>query len=85
MGKYVGDGSSSATFGAGGKNCPDSQATAWDKITEACFAMYGYGIIIGDTSASVHAGFEVCNANFHTGGTSRPVVNPNQLQGPVFV
>lgn len=84
-GKYIDGGFSSSTFGPGPKVCPDEQATAWDNITKACFAIYGLGINIGDTSASVHAGFEVCNLNFHSSGTSRPAVNPLQLKGPVMV
>jgi hypothetical protein len=85
MAKYVGDITSPGSFGPGPKVCPDKQATAWDNITKACFPIFGVGIVIGDTSASVHAGFEVCNYNFHTKGTSRPAVNPLQLKGPVLV
>lgn len=84
-GKYIDGGKSPASFGPGPKVCPDNQATAWDNITKACFAIYGVGIVIGDTSASVHAGFEVCNFNFHSSGTGRPAVNPLQLGGPVVV
>lgn len=82
MGKYVDGGYSPPTFAPGPKNCPDTQATAWDNITKACFPMFGYAIVIGDTNASIQAGFEVCNANFHMDGSSRPVVNPLQLSGP---
>lgn len=84
-GKHVDGGMSPATFGPGPKLCPDKQATAWDNITKTCFPIFGLGIAIGDTDASVHAGFEVCNLNFHSSGTSRPAVNPLQLEGPVLV
>lgn len=84
-GKYVDGGKSPGSFGPGSKKCPDKQATAWDEITKACFAIFGVGIVIGDTSASVQAGFEVCNFNFHSSGTARPAVNPLQLKGPVAV
>ena len=84
-GKYVDGGYSSSTFGPGPKVCPDKQATAWDNITKACFAIYGLGINIGAASASVQAGFEVCNLNFHSSGTSRPAVNPLQLANPIII
>lgn len=82
MGKYMDGGFSGPTFGPGPAACPKSQATAYDVITGACFPIFGYAIIIGDRDASVQAGFEVCNANFHMDGSSRPAVNPLQLPGP---
>lgn len=38
-----------------------------------CWQITGVKVPIGDTSASVHAGFEIVNFNFHTNGTQRSV------------
>ena len=83
MGKYVNGGDSPVTFAPGAAACPSSQATGFDAASGACFKIYGIGVLITPTSASIQAGFEVFNFNVHRDGTQRPVVNPSQLEGMV--
>jgi hypothetical protein len=81
MGLYVNGGYSPPTFGPMEKKCDMGSAYAFDFWTGTCLPVFGLGIVIGDTSASIQGGFEVCNLNFHMDGTQRPVVNPLQLAG----
>ena len=85
MGKYF-SGSGSASAPKGGRGCGDLQSGHInDVIGMGCWKTSGEKVIIADIWMSIHAGFEVCNYNFHTKGTSRPAVNPLQLKGPVLV
>lgn len=85
MGKYIDAGYSPGTFGPGEVVCDNARATAWDAWSEQCFPIFGLGIIIGDTTAPIQAGFEIFNLNVHMDGTQRPVVNPLQLAAPIRV
>ena len=72
MGKYV-SGFSPGTFPYGVDKCGEGKATAYDMNSMACYAIYGVAITINSLRASWHAGFEVCNFNWHMMDT-RPAV-----------
>ena len=76
---------SPATYPIHEPGCAPGQAKAYDWVSEECLRIFGLGITIADLIASVQGGFEVCNFNFHSTGTQRPVVTIAQLEGPVFV
>jgi hypothetical protein len=82
-GTWVDGGSSPYSFPPSAANCGEGKATAWDSIDETCYRIFGVGIVIGDTLASIHGGFEVCNFNFHMSDTRPAVVAVAQLNGPV--
>lgn len=65
--------------------CPPGQATAFDWVSLECLRVFGIGITIAGKTASWQGGCEVCNFNFHSQGTQRPVVTLLQLNAPVYV
>ena len=84
MAKYMADIESSLTFGSGPRHVLQVKLRLGMITQKSCFEMFGLGITIADVVASWHAGFEMCNFNFHTKGTQRPVVTLAQLEGPVM-
>ena len=85
MGKYITAATAGSSFGPGSAQCSGGPAQAFDEIDQACFKVFGTGIVIGDTSASIQGGFEVFNFNIHNDGTQCACVSNVQLEGPVNV
>lgn len=81
MGKYLGSNEiASATIGPlGCAGLPGMYAN--DVVGKGCWAVSGEKVPIGDTYASIHAGFEIINFNFRVDGTSPSVPTQNSLPG----
>lgn len=86
---YLPTGNAPPTFGPGKPACgtpgAGGSAVAFDDNEDVCYIIYGLGISITPTSASIKGAMNVYNFNVSMNGDRRPAVNTAQLPGSVQV